>query len=93
MHGSVCRLRESILEVVYGSVCVVIGKIYRKFAHGNVCTVHVGEVGGGKGAGINVYIYRTWFVIVFFYYSCIDIICLLKGCVYGRMGYLMGLVC
>lgn len=46
MHGSVCRLRESILEVVYGSVCVVIGKIYRKFAHGNVCTVHVGEVGG-----------------------------------------------
>ena len=42
MHGSVCRLRESILEVVYGSVCVVIGKIYRTFAHGNVCAFHVG---------------------------------------------------
>ena len=42
MHGSVCKLRETIQEVVYGSVCVVIRKIYRKFAHGSVCTLHGG---------------------------------------------------
>lgn len=93
MHGSVCKLRESIQEVVYGSVCVVVRKIYRKFAHGSVCTLH--GRGGGKSASISVYyIYRTWFVIFFFfYYSCIVVICLLKECVHGRMGYLLGLVC
>lgn len=64
MHGSVCKLRESIQEVVYGSVCVVIRKIYRKFVHGNC--VHF-RGGGGKSAGINVYIYRTWFAIFFFF--------------------------
>lgn len=66
MHGSVCKLRESIQEVVYGSVCVVIRKIYRKFVHGN-CVHFMGGWGGGKSAGINVYIYRTWFAIFFFF--------------------------
>ena len=67
MHGSVCKLRESIQEVVYGSICVVIRKMYRKFAHDSVCTLH-----GGVRVLVSMYIFIGHGLqsFSFFYYSC-----------------------
>lgn len=70
MHGSVCKLRESIQEVVYGSVCVVIRKIYRKFVHGNC--VHFMGGWGGVRVLVSMYIFIGHGLqsFSFFYYSC-----------------------